>query len=68
MEESLFVTLVEISDYAGVSQSTVKRWVHEAGFPAFQIGGRGQYRAYQEDIDAWMEKQRDKQLDHIDEF
>lgn len=43
----------EAKAYAGVSERTIRRWIHE-GLPANNRGGRAGYSIAKADIDGWL--------------
>jgi predicted DNA-binding transcriptional regulator AlpA len=62
--EPLFDT-AELSQYLSVDRSTLYGWRYEGLGPLWhRIGGRIKYR--KEDVDAWVQEQKEKELDRRD--
>jgi excisionase family DNA binding protein len=57
MPESL-LSIQEVADYLGVPHRTLYAWRHRGkGPPAIRVGGHLRYKP--EDVEAWLEHQRD---------
>ena len=52
------LTLREVADAVKVSETTVRRWMRAGFLPAYKVGKRGQFRVSEEDLKAFLERQR----------
>lgn len=52
------LTLRDVAESMKVSETTVRRWVRAGSLPAYKVGKRGQLRVREEDLEAFLEKQR----------
>lgn len=51
-----FLTLPQVADELGVSQSQVYALVRNGTLPAMKVGGRGQWRVERTRLEAWIEQ------------
>ncbi len=51
------MTLREVAEYLNCHYSTVLRLLRDGDFPAFRLGGGGDYRCRRFDLEKWIEKQ-----------
>lgn len=54
------INLRQISERLGVCYETARRWAQESRLPVFKLNGRGHWRAFEEDIDAYLETHKNK--------
>lgn len=52
------IGLHEIAKRLGVNYETARRWATAGRLPVFKFNGMGVWRAYPEDIDAYIEKHK----------
>jgi excisionase family DNA binding protein len=52
----LSLTLRECAGRLGVNYETARRWASQGRLPVFKFNGVGRWRAYAEDIDAFIAK------------
>ena len=52
------LTLKEVAAYLKLAEKTAYRLVSEGRLPGFKVGGS--WRFTREDLEAWIEKQKDK--------
>jgi excisionase family DNA binding protein len=52
------LTLKEVAAYLKLAEKTAYRLASEGKLPGFKVGGSWRFKC--EDLDAWIEKQKDK--------
>ncbi len=52
------LTLREVATAVKVSETTARRWVRDGSLAAYKVGKRGQLRVKEEDLEAFLERQR----------
>ncbi len=52
------LTLREVAEAVKVSETTVRRWARNGSLTAYKLGKRGQLRIKEEDLEAFLERQR----------
>ncbi len=52
------LTLREVAEAVKVSETTIRRWVRDGSLAAYKVGKRGQLRVKEEDLEAFLERQR----------
>lgn len=52
------LTLREVADALQVSERTIRRLVSRGDLTGFKVGDRGQVRVRNEDLEAYLERQR----------
>ena len=52
-------TLKEVAAYLKLAEKTAYRLVSEGKLPGFKVGGSWRFK--REDLEAWIEKQKDKE-------
>ena len=52
------LTLKELAEYLKLTEKTAYRLAAEGKLPGFKVGGSWRFKS--EDINAWIEKQKDK--------
>jgi len=53
------LTLKEVAQYLKLTEKTAYRLAAEKKLPGFKVGGSWRFK--REDIEAWIEKQKDKE-------
>jgi|TARA_R110000772_G_scaffold268578_1_gene396574 excisionase family DNA binding protein len=53
------LTLKELAEYLKLTEKTAYRLAAEGKLPGFKVGGSWRFKS--EDINAWIEKQKDKE-------
>jgi|TARA_R110000737_G_scaffold344798_1_gene372436 excisionase family DNA binding protein len=53
------LTLKEVAAYLKLAEKTAYRLVSEGKLPGFKVGGSWRFK--REDLEAWIEKQKDKE-------
>jgi len=53
------LTLKEVAAYLKLAEKTAYRLVSEGKLPGFKVGGSWRFKC--EDLEAWIEKQKDKE-------
>ena len=56
IEES-YITLKEVSDMLKVSPQTARMYIKDKGMPHHRIGGRGDFRFLQSEVNQWFKEQ-----------
>lgn len=59
-EDKKTLNLREIAKRLGVNYETARRWANMKRLPVFKFNGVGRWRAYEEDIDAYLEKHKNE--------
>ena len=54
------INLRQIAERIGVCYETARRWANDGRLPVFKLNGKGHWRAYEEDIDAYLESHKNK--------
>ncbi len=54
------ITLRDVAQQVGICYETARRWAHKGRLPVFRFAGAGQWRAYPEDVDAYIEKHKNQ--------
>lgn len=60
MSEKATIGLKEIAKRIGVCYETSRRWANEGRLPVFKLNGVGRWRAFTEDVDAYIEKHKNE--------
>ncbi len=56
MTGSRFITLADVADILGVSESQIYALVRRGDLPAIRIGGRGQWRVEVSEIQVYIDR------------
>ena len=54
LDESEMMTLADVAEYLNCHYSTAIRLVRNGDFPAFRLGGSGDYRCRRSDLEKWI--------------
>lgn len=52
------IGLREIAQKVGICYETARRWANDGRLPVFKFNGVGHWRAYEADVDAYLEKHK----------
>ncbi|MUH72800.1 methylation-associated defense system helix-turn-helix domain-containing protein MAD1 [Psychrosphaera haliotis] len=56
---SEILTIKELAEYLKLTEKTAYRLAAEGKLPGFKVGGSWRFKS--EDVDAWIEEQKDKE-------
>ncbi len=54
------ILLGQVAQMLGINHETCRRWAVEGRIPTFRYNGRGQWRAFKDDIDKFLEARQAK--------
>ena len=64
--EPQWLSLKQVTDYASVSERTVRNWIHSPVNPLPAVLVRGKFLVRREHFEAWLERHRVRALHSID--
>lgn len=53
---SKFMTIADVAEYLAVSAGQVRTLIQNGELPAIQVGGRGQWRISEDELDAYIQR------------